>query len=110
VALTIEGFSEGGGDRVGGLVDALLPAWRRRRDTPRLSEERVVDPAEIDLDRWRLDLQILAQTARAEALIYAALNPCRGELGPAAGGWSARAPAGACHRGVLAAACRGDSS
>jgi hypothetical protein len=43
--------------------NALLPAWRRRRDTPRLSDERVVQPAEVDLDRWRLDLQILAQTA-----------------------------------------------
>jgi hypothetical protein len=140
VALTIEGFGKGGGDRVGGLVDdasvalkriaapvivigqepsgsaqrgeelvgvlagallalcggaqpeprgvclqpgrstsasvaqpahkrtldrkdALLPAGRRRRDTPRLTDERVVEPAEIDLDRWCLDLQILPQTA-----------------------------------------------
>lgn len=36
--------------------DALLSAWRRRRDTPRLTNERMIEPAEIDLDRWRLDL------------------------------------------------------
>jgi hypothetical protein len=44
--------------------DALLSAWRRRRDTPRLTDEHVIEPAEIDLDRWRLDLQILTQTAK----------------------------------------------
>jgi hypothetical protein len=33
--------------------DALLSAWRRRRDTPRLTDKCVIEPTEIDLDRWR---------------------------------------------------------
>lgn len=28
------------------------------------TDKRVIEPAEVDLDRWRLDLQILAQTAK----------------------------------------------
>jgi hypothetical protein len=44
--------------------DALLPAWCRRRETPRLSEERVVEAAEVDLDGRHLHLEILTQTAQ----------------------------------------------
>lgn len=64
--------------------DSLLSAWRRRRDTLRLTDERVVEPAEIDLDRWRLDLQILPQTA---------------ERHPRSSCWPARHRAGTLRRG-----------
>jgi hypothetical protein len=43
--------------------DALLPARRRWRETPRLSEERVVETAEVDLDGWHLHVEILTQAA-----------------------------------------------
>jgi len=44
--------------------DALLPARRRRRETPRLTEERVVETSEVDLDGWHLDVEILTQAAQ----------------------------------------------
>jgi hypothetical protein len=43
--------------------DALLPTWCRRRNTARLSEERVVQTAKVDLDGWYLHVEILTQTA-----------------------------------------------
>jgi hypothetical protein len=47
--------------------DALLPAWCRRRNTPRLSEERVVQTAKVDLDGWYLHVEILTQTAERDS-------------------------------------------
>jgi hypothetical protein len=40
--------------------DALLSAGRSRSDTARLSYQRVVKSSEIDLNGWRIDLQVFA--------------------------------------------------
>jgi hypothetical protein len=72
------------------LYDPLMALTMRERAfrpaliTPRLPDERVVEPAEIDLDRWRLDLQVLAQTA---------------ERHPRSSCWPARHRAGTLPRG-----------
>ena len=44
--------------------DSLLPSWCRRRETPRLSHERVIEFAKIDLYERGLQLQVLAQAAK----------------------------------------------
>jgi hypothetical protein len=44
--------------------DSLLPARRRRCETSRLTDEHVVEPAEIDLNGWKLKFQIVAQATK----------------------------------------------
>jgi hypothetical protein len=43
--------------------DALLSVWCRWRETPRLTEARVVEAAEVNLDGWHLHVEIVTQTA-----------------------------------------------
>jgi len=44
--------------------DSLLPPRRRRRETPHLTDEHVVESAETDLNGWKLTFQIVAQAAK----------------------------------------------
>jgi hypothetical protein len=47
--------------------DPLLPGWRHRRDAARLGDQRVVQRAEVDLDRTDVELQGFADAAQRDA-------------------------------------------
>jgi hypothetical protein len=58
--------------------DPPLPARRRRRDAARLGDERVVERAEVDLNRRDAEFQVFADAAQRHA---GSAGASRGHLG-----------------------------